>query len=141
MGDKFNKEYWLTPVGLSLIQGWARDGLTDEQIAERMGIVRQTLWVWRGKHAELEKAIRVGKEVADYLVEAALYKNAIEGNVTAQIFWLKNRRPDKWNSSPSATENSVNAEMQEQRLEELRKLLAMSVPSSKLTNLHPKSAE
>ena len=25
-----------------------------------------------------------------------LYRNALAGNTTAQIFWLKNRRPDRW---------------------------------------------
>jgi hypothetical protein len=24
------------------------------------------------------------------------YRNALAGNTTAQIFWLKNRRPDRW---------------------------------------------
>ena len=97
MSDKLGKEYWLSPTGLSLIQGWARDGLIDEQIAERMGISRKTLWVWKEKHPELAKASREGKEVADYAVESALFKNAIEGNVVAQIFWLKNRKPGQWN--------------------------------------------
>ena len=31
-------EYWITPEGLTLVEGWARDGLTDEQIAHNMGI-------------------------------------------------------------------------------------------------------
>ena len=32
----------------------------------------------------------------DYQVENALLSSALDGNTTAQIFWLKNRRPDKW---------------------------------------------
>ena len=42
------------------------------------------------------------------MVENALFKNAIEGNVTAQIFWLKNRKPDKWRDKPEGeqTESS-----------------------------------
>ena len=38
---------WLTDEGLILIEGWARDGLTDEQIAENMGISRTTLYNWK----------------------------------------------------------------------------------------------
>jgi hypothetical protein len=41
--------------------------------------------------------MRQGKEVADYAVESALFQNAMSGNVTAQIFWLKNRKPERWN--------------------------------------------
>ena len=36
-------------------------------------------------------------------MENALYKNAIDGNITAQIFWLKNRKPDKWREKPVET--------------------------------------
>lgn len=28
---------WLEPEGLLKLEGWARDGLTDEQIAQNMG--------------------------------------------------------------------------------------------------------
>ena len=31
-------EYWLTEDGLTLLEGWARDGLTDAQLAEKMNI-------------------------------------------------------------------------------------------------------
>jgi hypothetical protein len=33
---------------------------------------------------------------SDDRVEESLYRNALGGNTTAQIFWLKNRRPDRW---------------------------------------------
>ncbi len=48
-------EYWLTDEGLTLIQGWARDGLTDEQISHNMGISRETLNVWRKKYCSYTK--------------------------------------------------------------------------------------
>ena len=117
------REYWLTPAGLSLVQGWARDGLTDEQIAGRMGISRKTLWVWRGKHMELEKAMRCGKEVSDYAVESALFKNAVEGNVTAQMFWLRNRKPAQWNQPPQIPDMKV--EVYQHGLEVLRQSIIL----------------
>ena len=89
-------EEWLTEEGLVLIGGWARDGLTDEQIASNMGIAVSTLYIWKKEHLEILEALKKGKEVVDYEVENALHKSALEGNVTAQIFWLKNRKPDKW---------------------------------------------
>ncbi|MCB5874221.1 helix-turn-helix domain-containing protein [Blautia producta] len=89
-------ECWLTPEGLLLLEGWARDGLTDEQISENMGIVSSTLYRWKNEYKEISEALKKGKEVVDYQVENALLRNAIKGDTTAQIFWLKNRRPDKW---------------------------------------------
>ena len=89
-------EYWLSPEGVLLIEGWARDGLTDEQIAHNMGITRETLRVWKNKYSVISVTLKNGKEVIDYKVENALLNSALEGNTTAQIFWLKNRRPDKW---------------------------------------------
>jgi hypothetical protein len=40
-------KYWSSHDGLLLIEGWARDGLTNEQIAHNMGIITQTLYRWK----------------------------------------------------------------------------------------------
>lgn len=93
-------EYWLTKDGLILIQGWARDGLTDEQIAHNMKITRSTLSEWKKKYSDISDTLKKGKEIIDYEVENSLLKEALKGNVTAQIYWLKNRRPDKWREKP-----------------------------------------
>ena len=93
---------WLEPEGLIRLEGWARDGLTDEQIAINMGIATGTLYDWKAKFEEISEALKKGKEVVDYEVENALVKEALSGNVTAIIFWLKNRRPDKWRDKPEA---------------------------------------
>lgn len=87
---------WLEPEGLLKIEGWARDGLTDEQIARNMGINPATLYEWKKKYPKISKSLKRSKDVADRQVENALFENAINGNITAQIFWLKNRKPDKW---------------------------------------------
>ena len=111
-------EYWLTPEGLLKIEGWARDGLTDEQIAKNMGITAKTLYAWKNKYGEICKSLKRGKEVIDRQVENALLKRALgysyteityEGGIetkrvvkevvpdtTAQIFWLKNRKREAW---------------------------------------------
>lgn len=41
------KSEWTTTEGLLLIGGWARSGLTDEQIADNMGINVRTLYRWK----------------------------------------------------------------------------------------------
>ena len=112
---------WLTPDGLTLLEGWARDGLTDEQIARNCRISRQTLNEWRNTYPSISDALKKGKEVVDIEVENALLKRAlgyeytetmveesetgfktrktkkfVPPDVTAQIFWLKNRRPEVW---------------------------------------------
>ena len=113
---------WLEPDGLTKLEGWARDGLTEEQIAANCGVNVKTLWDWKSKFDPICNAIKKGKEVVDYEVENALLKRAlgyeyqeervehsdkdgykviqtikhVPGDTTAQIFWLKNRRPEKW---------------------------------------------
>lgn len=112
---------WIEPEGLLKIEGWARDGLTNEQIAGNMGISRETLNQWSKKYPDISDALKKGKEVVDRQVENALLKRAlgykyeekkiekgpdgskatitikeVAPDVTAQIFWLKNRKPDQW---------------------------------------------
>lgn len=87
---------WLEEDKLILLEGWARDGLSEDQIAKNMGITRQTLWDWKKKELNIFNALKKGKEVVDFEVENALYKSAMEGNVTAQIYWLKCRKKEKW---------------------------------------------
>lgn len=99
-------EYWRSADGLILLQGWARDGLTEEQIAHNIGIKRQTLYEWKAKFPDINDAIKKGKDIVDYEVENALFKRAKQGDVTAQIFWLKNRRPEKWRDKVQFTDES-----------------------------------
>ena len=71
-------------------------GLDDEQVAKEIGIARKTLYNWRKKSKIIENAVNIGKASVDQKVENALLQSALSGNVTAMIFWLKNRKPDKW---------------------------------------------
>lgn len=94
-------EYWLTEDGLTLLEGWARDGLTDEQIAHNCNITSATLYEWKNRFTEISEALKKGKEIVDFEVENALLNKALGGDTTAQIFWLKNRRPGKWRDKPA----------------------------------------
>lgn len=87
---------WEEKEKILLLQGWARNGLTNEQIASNMEIAVSTLWEWRKKSPKISNALKIGKDEADIQVENALYKAALEGNTTAMIFWLKNRRSKDW---------------------------------------------
>ncbi len=107
---------------LTLVEGWARDGLTDEQIAKNLGIGKTTFYRMCKEHSELLEHLKKGKEIVDYEVENALLKKALGYTITlnkqkvtkdgdvvdikedmyivpdtkAQIFWLKNRKPKQW---------------------------------------------
>lgn len=87
---------WEESEKLILLEGWARDGLSQKQIAHNMGCALSTLQEWKKYSSAISDAIKKGKEVSDYLVENALFTSAISGNVVAQIFWLKNRKPSQW---------------------------------------------
>lgn len=113
---------WLQPDKLILLEGWARDGLTNEQIANNIGINVKTLYDWKNKESNISNSLKRGKEVVDFEVENALLKKALgytitlhkqkvtkDGDVvdieeemhvppdtTAQIFWLKNRKKQDW---------------------------------------------
>ena len=68
---------WRTEDGLTKIQGWARDGLIEKQIAHNMGVAYATLREWKKAFPEIGEALRKGKEVVDREVENALFKSAI----------------------------------------------------------------
>lgn len=140
------KSKWETHVKdkLILVEGWARNGLTDEQIAEKLGIGKTTFYKYIQEYSELSELLKKGKEVVDTEVENALLKKALGGkekllkpmkikqviysdagkklkeneeivmveeevliipDTTAQIFWLKNRKPDVWRDK-TAVEHS-----------------------------------
>ena len=114
---------WEEPENLVKLEGWARDGLSMEQIAHNMGISKQTLYRWQDTSSYICDAIKKGKEVCDYMVENALFNSAMGGNVVAQIFWLKNRMPDRWQDKveqkvEASVENTGGVVMLAPRLEE-----------------------
>ena len=76
MGRKGKYDEWLTPDGLLLLEGWARDGLTNEDIAKNVGINVKTLWDWETRFDPIRNALKKGRGPVDFIVENALYKRA-----------------------------------------------------------------
>jgi hypothetical protein len=148
-------EQWLTEEGLLQLEAWARNGLTNEQIAANMGITRETLRVWCNTYSVISATLKRGKEVIDIQVENALLKRAlgytytettresqfnpqtekfemvitkevtkeVVPDTTAQIFWLKNRKPDEWRDKKDVEHSgSVNNPFAALSTEQLLKL-------------------
>lgn len=112
-------EEWTTEANLIRIKHWFRDGLTNEDVAEKkIGINRTTFYRWLQKSSELRKAVEEGKMPANEMVEDAVFKRAVgfyatekkiepDGSVTeyekyyppdvsAQALYLNNRSRDRW---------------------------------------------
>lgn len=87
---------WETPENLNQLRKWAGQGLTKAEIAHNMGINPDTFVEWRKKSAVITDVIKRGEQDAIDLVENALFSAACSGNITAQIFFLKNKRPQDW---------------------------------------------
>lgn len=81
---KSKVEYWLTEEGLTLLKGWARDGLTDKQIADKMHISTSTLYNWKNAHLEILESLKENKEIADYEVAGALYESTKDRYITVK---------------------------------------------------------
>ena len=131
-----------------LLEGWARDGLTDEQIAHNAGIHPDTLYEWQKRFPVISDALKRGKAPVDVQVENALLKRALGyeyeevtteiteppyidrrgkervrkqkhvkktrkivlPDTTAQLFWQKHRRPDKWRHKSAETVSIHNTD-------------------------------
>jgi hypothetical protein len=101
-------------------------GHTDFEIAQFFDVTDRCFYKWKAQYPELVQALNIGKEEADKRVTRSLYARAVGYNyeavkifmpagrekpvyapyvehvppdVTAGIFWLKNRDPRHWRDS------------------------------------------
>lgn len=97
------------------------NGATNRELADFFRVNETTIWQWAHTFPAFSNALKVGKELADERVVQSLYRRAVgysfdsvhisnyQGmvsqtpivehvppDVTAGIFWLKNRRPAEW---------------------------------------------
>ena len=91
------KAFEITPELLERVEAHATDGMTKQEIAASLGIHEATLYRKINGNREFCEAIKTGQAKGIAAVTNYLMKSAREGNVTAQIFYLKNRSPTNWN--------------------------------------------
>lgn len=122
MGKKMGRPTKFDEKIVQKVEVLTKEGKTNEQIADLLGISRTTLFTWCGKYGDLMNALKAGKDISDDLVEIALFQRALgytrtvkkthitkygeaveydehmvlPPDPTSAIFWLKNRRPEKW---------------------------------------------
>lgn len=97
-------------------------GATDREIASFFKVTERTLNRWKAEFPEFCQSLKVGKDIADSRVERSLFNRAVgysfdsekifndkdrgitrtpcvehvAPDVTACIFWLKNRKQGEW---------------------------------------------
>lgn len=115
-----------------------------------MGIGARTLYEWFNRFPQLSQTIKKGKSPVDVEVENALLKRAlgytydevieeeetlpsgksrsykrtvtkeVPPDVTAQIFWLKNRKPAQWRDKPEPPISTEAMERLDEVLSEIK---------------------
>lgn len=75
---------WLKDESLEALSAWARQGLTQEEIALKMGISLTTLKAWRKKYPQLNDCLTHARAYADARVENSLYCRAVGYTITVR---------------------------------------------------------
>jgi hypothetical protein len=116
-------------------------GATDEDLANFFEVGIRTIANWKSQHEDFLQALKGGKTEADDRVERSLYQRAVgytfdsekvfnnkgeivraqtrehcPPDVTAQIFWLKNRRPEDWRDKSEVAVTHHYADLSDEEL-------------------------
>lgn len=96
MAKMGRKPFEITEEVLNKAETLAAQGLTKQQIARVIGIAVGTLHRKVAENSDLNEAIKRGQAKGVATIANSLFQAAREGNITAQIFYLKNRDPENW---------------------------------------------
>lgn len=133
-------------------------GATDSDLADFFDVSTRTIANWQGRYSEFLQALKSGKTEADDRVERSLYQKAVgyeydavkifnangspmvvpyrervQPDTTAAIFWLKNRRADQWRDVHKH-EHGAPGDFDEMSTDELRKFVAGRVVAAGESN-------
>jgi len=145
-GGRKSKYHTHVEPRLKEIEAWARDGLTEEQIAKNLGVAYSTFRKYKDEYPAFSSALKKGKEVVDIEVENALLKRAlgyeyeevktfieevdgkrkkkiektikhVPADVSAAIFWLRNRKGFVWSNRDAIEAKRIEAEIDKLKAE------------------------
>ena len=89
--DLMAKKKIITQAMKNKAESLAMKGLNNEQIAYSLGMAKSTLYKLISEDSDILEYIKRGQMSAIEDISNALYETALQGNTTAQIFFLKNR--------------------------------------------------
>lgn len=96
---------WITPDGLLLIKGWARDGLTDKEIADNIGVHVSTFCEWINKYPEFSEAIKKGRRPVLVEVEDTFFEKKLKGHFVDEEITEKTVHRDESGNITGSTEH------------------------------------
>jgi hypothetical protein len=159
------------------VEEMSKLGLTIAQMAKFMDVPIDTLQGWFRKIGELREAYEKGRWIHDHAVQLSLLERALGfeyieekevsgidaigrpykyktrtkkkvlGDTTAQIFWLKNRDPERWRDTYAKggdinlTQVNLNNTLKLESLDEKEKRLVRSVAIKQLAGMNDVSRE
>lgn len=138
-GRKGAYSEWVSGNGLKTVCKWVKLGVSIKQVAHNIGVHEGTIYEWMKRFPEFAKAIKEAKQVPDLEVENAMFDAAVgrttitktrtildvktgmpvrierieeqvPPNITAQIFWMKNRQPERWRDINRTELSGTNGE-------------------------------
>ena len=95
-------------IDLEQVENLASRGLGTTQIARALGVSWSTIDRNRKRSAEFEETIKRGKAKGIAQVTNSLFTSATDGNVTAQIFYLKNQDAKTWKDRVENVHATIN---------------------------------
>lgn len=93
-------------------------GATFDDACKAAGINRTTIWLWRKADPELDNKVKEVRNARTQVMEDALFQSGLGGNVTAQIFWLKNRGEGEWKDRHEI-DHKIESDLNEEERNEL----------------------
>lgn len=120
---------WHSKEQLEKLQSWARDGLTDDQIASNVGCSRSTLNEWKKRYSDISDALKKGKTVVNVEVENALLKKALGTTVKTTQFKMVKIDKDVLQAKRNQFANAYKLDHPDKTRREIMIATALAVPT------------